>query len=280
MLKKAVIYFSLAFGVIAFFSAIRSSSAPCVAFLHIEGCIGKGLPVNEDTIPVAAAFGPRNLKAVFLIINSPGGSPVQSEAVASKITRLAKSRKVPVYSFVRDCAASGGYWIACAGDKIFAFSNSIVGSIGVVNSSFGYVDLMKKIGVERRLHTKGENKVIMDEYSPLDPGKMKILDEVLTGMHKSFISHVVSRRGDRLKKDQNLFDGRFWRAEDALPLGLVDGISDFDSVLVDLESELKTKLVIHHFSPKEKHWLRKLISSSIQAFLLESSLYSNLGFWW
>ena len=167
------------------------------------------------------------LKAVALAINSPGGSAAQSALIARRIRDHSREKKIPVIAFCEDVAASGGYWLACIGDEIYADANSIVGSIGVVAATFGFPDLLRKIGIERRVHTAGERKAMLDPFRPEDPDEVERLQAIQRQIHENFIDWVRERRGDRLKgSDAELFSGEFWTGQRAVELGLVDGIDD------------------------------------------------------
>jgi signal peptide peptidase SppA len=169
---------------------------------------------------------------VALSINSPGGSPVQSAQIAKRIRDMARERDVPVIAFVEDIAASGGYWLACAGDEIFADASSIVGSIGVVSAGFGFHELIGRIGVERRVHTIGERKAMLDPFRPEQPDDVATLTALQRDVHESFKAQVRERRGRRLKADEAaLFNGEVWSGRRAAELGLVDGLGDLRGVL-------------------------------------------------
>jgi signal peptide peptidase SppA len=178
------------------------------------------------------AFATKNAKAVALVINSPGGSPVQSRQIYLRIRQLAAEKKLPVFVFVEDVAASGGYMIACAGDEIFVDPSSIVGSIGVVGGTFGFQELIKKIGVERRLYTAGEHKAMLDPFLPEDPDDVARLKSLQREIHAIFINLVKESRGTRLKGAEDvLFSGEYWAGEKSIALGLSDAIGDLRSVL-------------------------------------------------
>ena len=219
----------------------RRKDAPLVSVLRLSGIIGRVGPVRGGSVTLAnmeraidRAFAPRKLAAVALAVNSPGGSPVQSALIARRIRARADERGVPVLAFAEDVAASGGYWLACAGDEIFADENSIVGSIGVIAAGFGFVDLLARHGVERRVHTAGARKGMLDPFRPEDPVEVERLLAVQRDMHESFISHVRARRGRRLKGDDEvLFSGEFWSGRQAIALGLVDGLGDLRGILRD-----------------------------------------------
>ncbi len=169
--------------------------------------------------------------AVAISINSPGGSPVQSRLIFKRIRDLATEKNKKVLVFVEDVAASGGYMIAVAGDEIFADPSSIVGSIGVVSASFGFPELMKKIGVERRVHTAGQNKAVLDPFKPEKKEDVERLKALQLEVHDTFIDLVKDRRGRKLKDDPDLFTGLFWTGKKGLELGLVDALGDMRSVL-------------------------------------------------
>lgn len=211
---------------------------PRVAVVRLGGVIasggrfGQGLSLSGVAGVLEAAFAPPEMKAVALVLNSPGGSPVQSRLVFKRIRALADEKKRPVLAFVEDVAASGGYMLACAADEIFADESSILGSIGVVSAGFGFQDLIARFGIERRVHTAGARKAALDPFKPEDPEEVARLAEIQREVHQSFISLVKERRGARLRgADETLFSGEFWVAAQALKLGLIDGIGDIKGVL-------------------------------------------------
>merc|ERR1740129_925779 len=200
---------------------------------------GKTSPLGSSNInlismkkKIDVAFSPPSLKAVILSINSPGGSPVQSDLVSAYIKRKAEAADVPVVVFVEDMAASGGYWLACTGSEIYAARSSVVGSIGVISMGLGFHQLIDKWGIERRTFTAGENKSVLDPLSPLKEKDVEIIKGLLNNIHQHFIDHVKESRGDRLKgDDKTIFNGEFWTGEPALELGLIDGIDNLDSYI-------------------------------------------------
>jgi signal peptide peptidase SppA len=179
------------------------------------------------------AFTREHVVAVALLVNSPGGSPTQSALVADRIRGLADEHKVPVLAFCEDVAASGGYWLACAADEIYAHPTSIVGSIGVVSQSFGLEGLLQRIGVERRLYTAGKSKSRLDPFLPEKPEDVVWLRGLQDQLHAMFREWVVARRGDRLTSDVELFDGEVWTGARAAELGLVDGLGTARGVLTE-----------------------------------------------
>jgi signal peptide peptidase SppA len=178
------------------------------------------------------AFATKNAKAVALVVNSPGGSPVQSRQIYLRIRQLAAEKKLPVLVFVEDVAASGGYMIACAGDEIFCDPSSILGSIGVVGGSFGFQELIKKIGVERRLYTAGAHKAMLDPFLQENPDDVARVKALQREIHAIFIALVKQRRGSRLNgADDVVFTGEYWAGETSISLGLADAIGDLRSTL-------------------------------------------------
>ncbi|UGY10921.1 MULTISPECIES: S49 family peptidase [unclassified Phyllobacterium] len=177
------------------------------------------------------AFGDKDSPAVAISVNSPGGSPVQSRLIFRRIRDLAAEKNKKVYMFVEDVAASGGYMIAIAGDEIIADPSSIVGSIGVVSASFGFTDLIKKIGVERRVYTAGKNKATLDPFRPENKEDVEHLKSLQLEIHETFINLVKERRGEKLTDNPDLFTGQFWTGLRGLELGLVDGLGDMRSYL-------------------------------------------------
>lgn len=206
---------------------------PAVAVIRLTGPIGQigalrtGLSLTRLAGVIERAFGVMDLKAVALVVNSPGGSAVQSALIAKRIRDLATEKNVPVYAFVEDVAASGGYWLACAADEIYVNANSIVGSIGVISTSFGLNDLIHRIGVQRRVYTAGEKKMMLDPFQPEDPEDVERLQALQREIHRNFQDWVRERRGIRLRGlDGDLFSGEFWSGTRATELGLVDGVDD------------------------------------------------------
>lgn len=203
-------------------------SDPVVSVVRLAGAIGtggRGALTDQSTAPIIEkAFRRGKPVAVALVINSPGGSPVQSSLIASRIRRLADEKNVPVYAFVEDVAASGGYWLASAADEIWADRASILGSIGVISAGFGAAEFLERHGLERRVYTAGESKSQLDPFKPENPEDVERLKGLLGDMHQIFKDHVSARRGARLMADKDLFTGEFWLAERAIEYGLADGI--------------------------------------------------------
>ena len=215
---------------------------PTVAVLRFDGVIGlrgrRGLSLRRYAAALERAFGQRGLKAVALAINSPGGSPAQSALLYRRIRQLAAERAVPVLAFAEDVAASGGYWLALAADEIYAEETSLLGSIGVVTSGFGFVTALGRLGVERRLHTEGENKSLLDPFLPEEPRDLERLKTLQRDLHDSFRELVRQRRGAKLKGEEaQLFSGEVFTGRRALSLGLIDGIGEARGVLRGLFGE-------------------------------------------
>ncbi len=213
---------------------------PTVPVVRLQGVIasgggllaGRSLSIDGVAPLLKRAFDMRGAKAVALAINSPGGSPVQSALIAQRIRLHAAEKGLPVVAFVEDVAASGGYWLACAADEIVVDPSSIVGSIGVISAGFGFQDLIARYGVERRLHTSGERKSMLDPFSPEKPDDVERLKRLQAEIHDGFKDWVRQRRGARLKADEAvLFSGEFWTGKRGLELGLVDGLGELRATL-------------------------------------------------
>jgi len=238
---------------------------PVVGVVRLSGVIGqvgvlrRGLSLNTLAATFNRVFDLKGLSAVALVVNSPGGSPVQSAMICRRVRELAREKDVPVIAFAEDVAASGGYWLTLAADEIFADENSIIGSIGVISAGFGFTDMMEKIGVERRVHTAGERKSMLDPFRAEDAEDVARLKSLQGEMHESFRNAVKTRRGGRLKaNDDTLFSGEFWSGRRAQELGLIDGIGDLRAVMKDRFGEdVRFRIV----GPKKKWW--KLGNGSI-----------------
>lgn len=212
-------------------------SAPTVAVIRLSGMIsssGRGA-LNDATIGpvIEKAFAKGKPVAVALEINSPGGSPVQSSLIGARIRRLAQEKGIPVIAFVEDVAASGGYWLAVAADEIYADASSVVGSIGVISASFGVHELIRNYGVERRVHTAGKSKSMLDPFRPENPEDVARLKTLLEDIHENFKDHVTDRRAGKLPEDRDLFTGEIWLAKRATELGLIDGIGHLKPMMKD-----------------------------------------------
>lgn len=244
----------------------RGHVVPVVRF---SGAIGMATPLRPGLSLAAVAgalekaFQLSKLPTVAILINSPGGSPVQSSLIFKRIRQLAEENKKKVYVFCEDVAASGGYYLAIAGDEIYADASSIVGSIGVISQSFGFVDAIKKLGVERRVYTSGENKSQLDPFMPENPEDVSRIKSIQRDIHDVFIGLVKERRLGKLKgQDGEIFSGAFWSGPKAAELGLVDGISDVRSKMQELHG-VKVKLkVIEPEKPSLLGRVRRLTTGS------------------
>jgi len=260
-----------------------------VSHIKLNGVIGnvgkfkQGIDFAGQEEIIKKAFSLKKISAVAISINSPGGSPVQSHLLYKFIRQQSEKKKVKVIVFAEDVAASGGYLIACAGDEIYANSSSIVGSIGVIYSAFGFKDLIKKIGVDRRVHTAGKNKSTLDPFLEEKKEDIDRLKNIQLDLHKDFIKVVEDSRGSKLKKDLGveLFSGEFWSGRKSKELGLVDGIGNVNDVLREKFGE---NVVIKKFE-KSKGWLSKKLSASnngqldqLVNILEERSIWQRYGF--
>jgi signal peptide peptidase SppA len=214
------------------------SDIPVVPVVRLTGVIGVVTPLRTGLLlstiakSLERAFDVPRARAVALIINSPGGSPSQSHLIFRRIRQLGEEKKIPVLAFVEDVGASGGYMLACAADEIICNDFSIVGSIGVVGASFGFHELMEKVGIERRLYTSGDRKGMLDPFLPEKADDVKRIKAIQQDIHEHFIALVKERRGSKLNgSDKTLFSGEFWAAQKAIELGLADRIGDLRSTL-------------------------------------------------
>ena len=258
-----------------------------VAHLKLSGVIGnagkfkQGIDFAGQEELIKKAFSLKKAACVAISINSPGGSPVQSHLIYDFIRSQAKKTKKKVIIFAEDVAASGGYLIACAGDEIYANKSSIVGSIGVIYSSFGFKDLIQKIGVQRRVYTAGKNKSTLDPFMEEKQEDIERLKSIQLDLHKDFIDVVEESRSTKLKKNIGieLFSGEFWSGRKAKDLGLIDGIGNADQILKEKFGE---DVNIKKFE-KAKGWLAKKLSSETQidktiSILEERSIWQRYGF--
>jgi signal peptide peptidase SppA len=237
---------------------IAGTAPPVVKVLRLNGAIGmatglrKGLSLATVALPIARLFADKSVAAVALVINSPGGSPVQAALIHDRIRALAKERGIKVLTFAEDVAASGGYMLAIAGDEIYAHPNSIVGSIGVVSAGFGFEKLIEKIGVERRVYHAGDRKAMLDPFKPEDPKDVAHLEALQREVHESFKQMVRDRRGEKLNgEDSELYSGAFWTGAKAKEFGLVDGLGDLRSVC---RQKFGDKVEFRVITPR-KSWL-------------------------
>ena len=268
------------------FSIFRKKNViPHVRLTGIIGSAGRfkqGLELANQRDILNKAFSVKKISHVAISINSPGGSPVQSHLIYSYIRQLAKKYKVKVIVFAEDVAASGGYFIACAGDEIYANSSSIIGSIGVISASFGFKELIQKIGVERRVYTAGKNKSTLDPFVEEKEEDVKRLKSIQLELHDDFIRVVQQSRGSKLKDPEknNIFTGEFWTGKTSLNLGLVDGLGNADQVLKEKFGE---KVIIKNFDKPKGFIARKLSSTThdpvdrLANILEEKSMWQKFG---
>ena len=236
-----------------------------IPVVHISGVIGNigglrnGVTISSVENLLEKAFKIKNVPAVAIIINSPGGSPVQSSLIYKRIRSLASKKKVKVIFFVEDVAASGGYYIACAGDEIYVDENSIIGSIGVIYASFGFEKLIKKYGIERRIFTTGKYKSILDSFQKQKLSDVKKLKSIQSEIFKNFKEVVLKSRGKKINiQNKNIFSGSFWAGKEAVKLGLVDGIGDLNTIM---EKKFGEKIKYIPIKPK-KSFLKGVLSRS------------------
>lgn len=239
---------------------------PKVAVIRMAGIIAESAPRKQNIsyerfAPLLEdAFDIYNVKAVILAINSPGGSPAQSQLIGDLIRQLATEKDVPVYAFIEDVAASGGYWLACAADEIYASPVSIIGSIGVISASFGFQDLIERYGVERRMHTSGKDKGFLDPFQAEKPSDVKRLKALQKDIHDAFIAWVRERRGDRITApDKDVFEGQFWTTPKATEYGLVDGTGHMRSFC---REKFGDNVKFKDFSP-DKSFVASLLGTRI-----------------
>jgi len=264
----------------------KKKIVPHVRLSGIIGSVGKfkqGLDFTGQQEIIEKAFSIKKALAVAISINSPGGSPVQSHLIYSYIRKQAKKNKKKVLVFAEDVAASGGYLIACAGDEIYANSSSIIGSIGVIYSSFGLQELIKKAGIQRRIYTAGKNKSTLDPFVEEKQEDVERLKKIQLDLHSDFIKVVEDSRSTKLKKDKNpdLFTGEFWSGSKAKELGLIDGLGNADEILKEKFGE---DVTIKKFE-KPKSWLNKKLSGASESqienlinIIEEKSIWQKYGF--
>lgn len=278
---------------------IFKKSAPKVSHLTLGGVIGQGSRfekgLNYETVfpLIEKAFKDKETKAVAISINSPGGSPVQSELIYNAIRQKSEETKIPVFTFAQDLAASGGYWLLLAGDEIYAHSASIIGSIGVIFSGFGLVDAIEKLGIERRVYTQGKNKAVMDPFMPEKEENITILKSVQKDIFDGFVELVKSRRKNHFKNEKGqkieendgfltdkIFTGAFWSGKSAKNLGLIDEIADMRAKMIEkygkkvniVEISVKKGLIKSLFSSKQEN-----LVSAITSQIEEKISFSKFG---
>ncbi len=255
-------------------------SDPTVSVVRMSGVIAAGSrgSLNDQALAplLERAFSKGKPAAVALIINSPGGSPVQSSLIGSRIRRLADDKKVPVFAFVEDVAASGGYWLASAADEIWADESSVVGSIGVISAGFGAHEFLAKQGIERRVYTAGTSKSMLDPFRPENPEDVERLKGILGDLHENFKSQITSRRGAKLTTDKDLFTGEIWLAQKAVELGLIDGVGH---IAPKMKERFGDKVQFRRYEMKRPFFRRfgaSMIEDAVSG-LEERAAYARFG---
>lgn len=255
----------------SFISKFFKGKSTIINVIRLNGVIASGskfpgsrnLSLESLEKQIERAFSGKKISGVALIINSPGGSPVQSALISERIIELSKKHNVPVFAFVEDVAASGGYWLACAADEIFVMPASIVGSIGVISAGFGFVEVIKKIGVERRVFSKGENKGLLDPFQPQNPDDVKVITDLQEEIHQQFKDWVSKRRGNRLNtevvKKEGIFEAKIFSGSKACEIGLADAIGELKQVMRERFDE---DIIFKEISGRKKLGQRLGLSSS------------------
>ncbi len=256
-------------------------SPPVVSLVRMNGVIasgGRGATLNDAGLAplLEKAFRKGEPKAVALVINSPGGSPVQSSLIGARIRRLSDELKVPVTAFVEDVAASGGYWLAASADEIFVDPSSITGSIGVISASFGFHELMQRYGVERRVYTAGKDKSMLDPFRPERAEDVERIKALQLQIHENFINHVKNRRGDQLAEGKDLFTGEIWVGPQAIEVGLVDAVGH---VVPVMKERFGDDVKFNVYGPRRSIFQRfgaRLVSDAMD-HLDERALWARYG---
>ena len=262
------------------FSYFQFKNKKNIAIIKLSGIIGNvgfgkgGLSLDSCNKYLEKAFSLPKLEAVCLTINSPGGSPVQSELIANRIIQLSEEKDIPVYAFVEDVAASGGYFLALAAHKIFVSKSSIVGSIGVISRGFGLQELIKKLGIERRVHTQGKNKSILDPFVAEKEQDIKIIKNLQNKIYNHFVDFVKTRRSGRLNQnDDILFSGEIWTGETSVEYGLVDGI---DNMYNFIKNNYDNNINIKYICEKES-WIKRKLGISSQTDNIVNTVFDQLA---
>lgn len=244
-----------------------------VNVINLHGVIGsvnfkQGLSLNALNKDIESAFKDKNTKAVVLSINSPGGSPVQSELIGKRIEQLSKQKNIPVIAVVEDMAASGGYWLACSASEIIVADNSLVGSLGVIFSGFGLNKAIEHLGVERRVYTKGNNKSLLDPFLPEKKEDVEMILNVQSDIYENFKKQVHKGRGERIKlEDEKLFSGAVWSGRQAIEIGLADKISD---IYTEMQERFGVDVDIKIVN-QDKSWIKKKLGLSIDFIIQKIS---------
>ena len=261
-----------------FIKRLLFKKSPLVNIIRMHGVIASAsrfpgssnISLESLEKPLARAFSGKRVAGVALIINSPGGSPVQCSLISERIIQLSKKHDVPVYSFIEDIAASGGYWLACSADKIYVMPSSILGSIGVISAGFGFVEIIKKLGIERRVYSKGKNKGMLDPFQPENTDDVDIITDMQDEIHKQFKEWVTFRRGKKIKKTdiekEGIFEAKIFSGSKACELGLADSIGELRTVL---KERIGDDVVFKEVTGRKKLTQRLGLSGSIYHKLIE-----------
>ena len=261
-----------------FIKKLLFKKSPLVNIIRMHGVIASAsrfpgssnISLESLEKPLARAFSGKRVAGVALIINSPGGSPVQCSLISERIIQLSKKHDVPVYSFIEDIAASGGYWLACSADKIYVMPSSILGSIGVISAGFGFVEIIKKLGIERRVYSKGKNKGMLDPFQPENTDDVDIITDMQDEIHKQFKEWVTFRRGKKIKKTdiekEGIFEAKIFSGSKACELGLADSIGELRTVL---KERIGDDVVFKEVTGRKKLTQRLGLSGSIYHKLIE-----------
>lgn len=253
---------------------------PAVAVVRLSGMIAEGRRgLSDETLApvIEKAFRRGKPVAVAIEVNSPGGSPVQSSLIGARIRRLSQEKNIPVIAFVEDLAASGGYWLASAADEIWVDDSSVVGSIGVISASFGFNKVMDRFGVDRRIHTAGKSKSLMDPFSPEKKTDVARLNALLKPVHEAFIAQVKARRGEKLPKGKDLFTGDLWVGQQAIDVGLADGIGH---LVPTMQARFGEKVRFLRYSKKRPFLARfgLALAEDAMASVEERAMRAHYGF--
>ena len=250
-----------------------------IPVVRLEGVIAAGRGLGGRALNLASvetaltrAFSIRKAPCVAIVVNSPGGSPVQSALIARRIRGLAEAKAKKAIVFIEDAAASGGYWLACAGDEVFADATSIVGSIGVIGGGFGFAEAMSRLGVERRVHTAGRRKSQLDPFRPESPEDVARLDRLLKALHGEFADWVRARRGARLKPHPDMFEGEVFTGREAVELGLADALGDLNTVL---RARFGARVTLRSIGSSGPSLVQRLLGATVEdlAGTLEARAY-------
>lgn len=273
-----------------FLKKIFFRKSPLVNIIRMQGIISSSsrfpgssnISLENLEKPLQRAFSGKKVAGVALLINSPGGSPVQCSLISERILQLSKKYNVPVYSFVEDIAASGGYWLACAADKIYVMPSSIVGSIGVISAGFGFVEIINKIGVERRVYSKGKNKGMLDPFQPENKEDVDLIKDLQEEIHMNFKEWVKERRGKKLKKqdieNEGIFEAKIFSGKKACTIGLADSLGELRSVMMEhLGEDVTIREITGRKKLSQRLGLSSLVYYKLVEYIEERLAFSRYG---